>query len=195
MKNEKRTDRRVEKTKKAIKNAFAKLISEKGINDITVKDVALVANINRKTFYNYYKGLYQVINEIEEEISDKFERSVSNVDLLHGEDQPYRFFEDFTKMLDEDGDFYSLIINDRSEGGVMSKIIDYIKTKALKSAKDATNIDVDNLKIAVDFAVSGMVEVYRSWFQSGRRIPPEKVSRSISTMCASGFIGMLIDAE
>ena len=38
MQEEKKLDRRVIKTKKAIRNAFAKLISEKDINKVTIKD-------------------------------------------------------------------------------------------------------------------------------------------------------------
>ena len=34
---EKKTDRRVIKTKRAIRNAFAELLSHKDINDITIK--------------------------------------------------------------------------------------------------------------------------------------------------------------
>lgn len=55
-KSEKKTDRRVIKTKKAIHMAFVKLLSQKSVNEITVKDIADEADINRKTFYNYYSG-------------------------------------------------------------------------------------------------------------------------------------------
>jgi len=54
----KKIDRRVVKTKKAIHNAFAKLLTEKELNDITISDIAELADINRKTFYNYYAGIY-----------------------------------------------------------------------------------------------------------------------------------------
>ena len=44
----KKIDRRVVKTKKAIHNAFAKLLTEKELNDITISDIAELADINRK---------------------------------------------------------------------------------------------------------------------------------------------------
>ena len=62
-------DRRVIKTKRAIKSAFAKLLSEKDINDITISDIAAVADINRKTFYNYYSGVHEVVDEMDEKVS------------------------------------------------------------------------------------------------------------------------------
>ena len=193
MENGKKTDRRIEKTKKAIRIAFAKLLSEKDLNDITVKDIAEYAGINRKTFYNYYNGLYQVISEIEGEIAASFEKAVSDIDLIKDEDQPYSFFVDFTEMMNSDGEFYSLIINDKSERGIMSKIIRYIKYKALNAARNATTISDDYLRVSVDFVVTGMLEVYRSWFSSGRKMSVEDISKALSTICATGFAGMITE--
>ena len=51
-----RQDRRVRRTKRAIRNAFAELLSEKPYEEITVTDITELADINRKTFYNYYAG-------------------------------------------------------------------------------------------------------------------------------------------
>ena len=53
---DKKTDRRVLKTKRAIYNAFVELLSEKEINHITITDISKKADINRKTFYNYYSN-------------------------------------------------------------------------------------------------------------------------------------------
>ncbi len=57
-------DRRIARTKKAIKDAFALLLSQKNVNEITITDIAETANINRKTFYSYYTGADEVIDEI-----------------------------------------------------------------------------------------------------------------------------------
>ena len=44
----KNVDRRVLKTKRAIRNAFAKLMTEKEIKDITIMAIAAKADRNRK---------------------------------------------------------------------------------------------------------------------------------------------------
>ena len=76
-----RMDPRTRKTKRAIRNSFAKLLSERNINDITVRDVAELAEINRKTFYRYYSGTHQVVDEIENEIVHSFEQILGDVDF------------------------------------------------------------------------------------------------------------------
>ena len=64
-----RMDRRCLKTQKAIKNALVELMSEKDISQITVKELAQRADINRKTFYTHYTSIYDVSGEIENEIT------------------------------------------------------------------------------------------------------------------------------
>ena len=78
---EKTVDRRVIRTKKAIREAFAKLLTEKDINDITISDIAELADINRKTFYNYYDGIYQVVDEIENGLHPNVVKAVLNMFL------------------------------------------------------------------------------------------------------------------
>lgn len=74
---EKKTDRRVIKTKHAIFKAFVELLNEKDVNQITITDIAKKANINRKTFYNYYSDAYEVMEEIENLTVEAFINNMS----------------------------------------------------------------------------------------------------------------------
>ena len=46
------------------------------IERISIKDIADTADINRKTFYSYYDGIYQVAEEIEDEMIRAFEETL-----------------------------------------------------------------------------------------------------------------------
>ena len=48
------TDRRVRKTKKAIQEAYFKLLEKKKTEKITVAEITREADIDRKTFYLHY---------------------------------------------------------------------------------------------------------------------------------------------
>ena len=45
-------DRRIRKTKQAIQQAVVKLLSDQNLESITITQVAAMADVNRKTFYN-----------------------------------------------------------------------------------------------------------------------------------------------
>ena len=57
-------DRRQLKTRKAVFDAFEKLISEKKYADITVKDIIDAADIGRTTFYAHFKTKESVLEEL-----------------------------------------------------------------------------------------------------------------------------------
>ena len=97
---EKTLDRRVIKTKKAIRNAFAKLLAVKDINDITVSDIAELADINRKTFYNYYPGIHSVIDEIENDISEAFSSVLGEINYREELENPFSIF---SKLISQTG--------------------------------------------------------------------------------------------
>ncbi|MCQ2408558.1 MAG: TetR/AcrR family transcriptional regulator [Oscillospiraceae bacterium] len=65
---EKKADRRTLKTKKAICDAFAELLTEKDLHKITVQEIADKADINRVTFYKHYLDVYDLYDKVEEEV-------------------------------------------------------------------------------------------------------------------------------
>ena len=61
-------DKRVEKTKYAIKNAFLKLRKKKPLEKITVKELCEKAYINKSTFYAHYEDIYALSDALEYEL-------------------------------------------------------------------------------------------------------------------------------
>ena len=69
---ESKQDRRVKKTKKILKQALARLLLEKDLKDITVKELTTIADVNRGTFYLHYKDVYDLYEQLENETLNEF---------------------------------------------------------------------------------------------------------------------------
>ncbi len=69
-------------TKQAIKNAFIQQVEEVGFERVTVKNLALVAEINRGTFYLHYSDKYDVMEDLQQELLMELERYVKHVQPL-----------------------------------------------------------------------------------------------------------------
>jgi len=187
----KRTDRRIIRTKKAIRNAFAELLSEKNINQITIKDIADKADINRKTFYNYYSGIHQIVDEIENEIVCTFEATLKDINVNEDIKNPYVIFSKLTTIINSDLDFYGYLVKTDSNSNLISKIVVSLKEKIKESI--LTQIETDEVKINLiaDFIISGMLAVYQNWFNSNRSIAIEKISDDVSMLVFHGINGLL----
>ena len=73
---QKKTDRRVRKTKSQLKTGLAQLMREKSIREITVKELVDAVDINRSTFYLHYSDIPGLLAEIENEMMEEMQRYV-----------------------------------------------------------------------------------------------------------------------
>lgn len=192
MTTEKRApDRRVIKTKRAIKNAFAKLLSQKDINDITISDIAAEADINRKTFYNYYAGVHEVIDEIENDVVSHFDAALTEIDFKNSLNRPNLIFEKLTNIINADMDFFGYLLSMNSNVSLSSKITDMLTGKVKTLIMQYVDVDEVHVDIMLEFMISGMVAVYRRWFNSDRSEPVEEISSQIKTLAFQGLNGFL----
>ena len=185
-----KVDRRVTRTKRAIKYAFAQLLGEKDINDITVSDIAEYADINRKTFYNYYAGVYAVVDEIENDIIERIDAALSESNMKAEINDPYIVFEKLTEVINTDMDFFGTLLSMNGNVSLVSKIIGLVKDKARAVLERTTEIDGKRLDTVLDFAISGMISVYQHWFNSDREESIEDISSVIGTVLLRGISGL-----
>jgi AcrR family transcriptional regulator len=61
------SDRRVRKTKKQLRLALTSLLAQKGIGEITVREITDLSDINRSTFYNHYRDVYDMLEQVEKQ--------------------------------------------------------------------------------------------------------------------------------
>ena len=58
-------------TRKAIRDSFIRLLNEKPLNQITIRNIVDDCGVNRNTFYYYYQDLPQLIESIVNEDADR----------------------------------------------------------------------------------------------------------------------------
>lgn len=191
-------DRRVMRSKKAIVTAFLELLSEKDYNDITVTDIALRADVNRKTFYNYYAGIHEVADEIEDDLLQRFREMFRNVDVRSGVLSTGKIYEQLTALLcAEDGEIYRKLFESKSETSVLFLI--KLFSLLRDTAKDVLLRQVDLppyvLDTVLDYTLSGMLAVYQNWYHSDRSQPLDDVVKIVAQICVSGLNGLLASMD
>lgn len=75
-----KNDARVRYTQRVIKESFLRLLREKPVNKITVKELCELAGLNRATFYAHYSDCFALMESIEQEILESFEQSLHLID-------------------------------------------------------------------------------------------------------------------
>ena len=180
-------DKRVMKTRKAIHSAMTMLLAKKPIEEITVTELADAAEINRKTFYNYYSSVYMVAEEMEDEIVERFEETLRKLDFDALLKDPVTTFHTLARIITSDLDFYENILTNRNQISFLQKIITSLKQRIRLLYFNPNSPDSELEDYMLEYIVSGLVSVYQKWFTSGRKTDIEALSRYISMLAVYGI--------
>ena len=185
-------DRRILKTKKSIKRAFAYLLSQKDLNEITITDIANEADINRKTFYSYYANIYEIIDEIEDELVAIFEETTKNLNMNQFMENPHKIIHQLNLIVNQDLEYYGNLIRMKGNSSLNTKIVELLKTRIQTDLlKEYPQTDPEKITVAMDFIFSGVVETFRIWFNKDRKIPINELAEIIEMITFSGVKTLL----
>ena len=192
-----KTDIRVIKTKKAIRESVLQLLSEKTIDEISITELSQVAQINRKTFYNYYQNPNQILDELENELAEEFVNAVNASDWsdwYDGENFDFhKIFSCITKSVQENKETYRYLLRIKKTSDIMIKIENRLKIEAIEYFSKYLDMGEDFIVMIMEYVISGMFAVYRKWFSDGQKVPAEEVSQKIGVMSIGG-VNALFDA-
>ena len=79
MQKKNKTDRRIQRTRQALRNALLELIKEKGYDSIHVEEITQRANLGRATFYLHYKDKEDLLVDVFSEIAKEKSRALSEI--------------------------------------------------------------------------------------------------------------------
>jgi AcrR family transcriptional regulator len=79
MQKKNRTDRRIQRTRQALRNALLQLVKEKGYDSILVEEITQRANLGRATFYLHYKDKEDLLVDVFSEMAKEKSRTLSEI--------------------------------------------------------------------------------------------------------------------
>ena len=182
-------DRRVVKTKNAIRRAFIKLLLEKDYNKITVKDLAATADVDRKTVYNYYRGIYEIRDELENEFVQMVNKVVSTFKSQDIYSHTKQLFEAITDVLNQNLEVCGYLFQRNANSQIVLKTIYFVKDRIYdvlnRNFPDPT--ERKRIKMVSEFVSAGMIVVYQDWFNSDRSTSLEDLSQELYSLIMKGL--------
>ena len=188
---EKKQDRRISKTQKSIQNAVISLIQEKDISQITVKELAETADINRKTFYMHYSSIQEVLDQMENEIMEKLLNLLDKYDFFHERFDGAAFLSSLNDIINEDLDLYKKLICANSYNLLLVKVKEILKYTIIDRLHNQVDECSEMLNLYAEFISSGVMNMYIQWFTTSPDIPLEQLTNAASQISFSGINSIL----
>ena len=73
-------NRSVRRTKGKLKDALITLMLESPVKDITVREIAELADVSRGTFYLYYRDVYDMVEKLQNMLLDELTLIMGEID-------------------------------------------------------------------------------------------------------------------
>lgn len=184
---EKGTDRRVRRTKARLRQAMTQLMLEKDLSSITVRELTDLADINRGTFYTHYKDIYDMIDQVENEIFSELEDLLD----LHTSEIVQRdiaaVLQEVFRFVGRNQNLCRVFLTRQSADRFFQRLNQLIYRKCLDEWKELYHTaDREAPRYVLEFVVSGTVGLIRAWATNGFPEPPEDVAELANRLILYG---------
>ena len=181
---ENKEDLRIQRTRNAISKTFAEMLQNMNYEKITIKQLAELANINRKTFYLHYNSLDDVLEELLQERIDEYARNFPS----SAEQNLPRLIKDFFLYCGEENVFLQHIICDKSCSLIHAKILR--KFRNLESKKNENREFKYRQNIIDAFLETALLGIFRQWVADEKRIPLDDIIVLATQLVCNGMHGV-----
>ncbi|MEM7799269.1 MAG: TetR/AcrR family transcriptional regulator [Chloroflexota bacterium] len=190
MANKKKEDRRVRRTRKLLQNALLRLLREKPLAKIQIKEIVEVADVSRPTFYLHFETKEQLLFS---HVDDVFARINALVfsDLKPG--QMVNILQLLTASF-EQWEIHKEELKWVMQVENKDRLISLLQTHVVKikqqldSHIQPNEVDEELEAFLVSFLSGGVYMLVKRWLDTGMRESPEKMASMASLMLFNIFL-------
>ena len=178
-------DHRVRVTQQLIQNAFIRLLKEKPLHSISVRELCSAAGINRSTFYNHYLDIPDLKEKMENELYEKFALAFHPA---IDEGSFSAMITDIIYCLRENAEYYEFVLGEKGDKAFAGRLLKYAydqyKHNYAHVFQDARE---ELIEYYYEFATSGCIRVLQKWFSEGMNLSVEELSSIVEGIMLGGL--------
>ena len=192
---EKRLDRRIVRTRKAIMEAFDKLLAIYRLDKITVSAIAREADIDRKTFYLHYSSVNDLANHKTEESIDRIAQAIREKGASKSSAERIHIaLVEVNDILTEHLDVYEKIASTLSVDQFIDQFSEALQTSLTRLGVDPHFMSDPVQRMRLQCYLAGALSLYSTWLTSDHAMPSERVSDTIESAIESSVFPSVVIA-
>lgn len=158
-------DRRVRRTKKLLKQGLSELMKEKDFKDISVKDITDRMDLNRGTFYLHYTDIYDLLNKIETDVLDDFQRVIDTYRQKTDKRSLLPVIEPLAAYISENADICRILFLNKASTDFSIKLKNLIITngKTLIEERFKINASAETINYLLNYMAYGIIGIMKEW--------------------------------
>ena len=166
-------DARARYTRHVIEESFVKLLRQKPAARITVRELCSICDINRATFYHHYRDIFDLLQQMEQALIDRFCQLISAGNY---QDVTCLFLR-VLEIFQHEGEVYTVLCGSNGSADFSARLFvtAYQQVFPLLQSKVAHLNETTQLQL-YQFLSQGSGEVIHAWVKDGMKDSPQQVA-------------------
>lgn len=179
------TDARVRYTKMVIVQSFIKLLKDKPINRITVKEICELSEINRATFYKHYLDVYDLLDKIEAQYLDELMEVLNS----RKNNTPKDVLTLIMASFKAGEEIYTAVFSANGDPSFPAKALEQCKYIEIDQAQAHTkkNLTKEQRVWIYQFIANGCNGILNKWISGGMKEPISEVAEFVELLVNSSL--------
>lgn len=185
-------DRRVRKTEDQLIKGLTRLMREKSIKDITVRELADEVDINRSTFYLHYKDIFDMVEKIENNLAANVISTMEELNSNRITQSTFlEFLTDVFETIYANADLCAVMLSKNGDISFQKKLkeIIYQKTFDIISTQLEGKASENEIKSTTSFIIAGILGIIETWLSDISTGSPEKMAETAFRLIEKGIHG------
>lgn len=180
-------DRRVRKTKLALKEGLLELMAEKNLKEISVRELAEKVDLNRGTFYLHYKDIYDLLEQIENETFAKFNEIVTAYPTGSLNGDPFLLLRDIFTFLKENTALMKVLLGPSGDPAFIARLKNVIWEGCFEHWEFPLNQNkTKELEYFYRYTLGGCIGIFETWLLNGLKETPDEMAALVKNIILEG---------
>ncbi len=186
---QRKENRRVRYTRMALRETLLSLLQQYPLNKITVSRICEQADVNRSTFYLYYKDAYDLLDQIETELYEQISQALEGTSyMLPNVEMLQRIYE----IIYKNRDLCRILFGEFGDKVFLRKVGNIHKDQMMREwRKLGKNLDETTLSYLHTFAAYTNIGVMERWIASDFHETPAQLASLVNKMLTNGISAFL----
>lgn len=171
-------NRSVRRTKNKLKEGMITLMRDKSLNEITVRELTELVDLNRGTFYLHYRDVFDMVEKIETEMAKEIEQILETYSDEITNHDPQPILEAIFTFLADNYELCQVLISKHGDIAFVEQLKELIKTQCIhkwEKIKNLTNPDLSELYYS--YIISGCLGIIEYWLKNNTSQTPKELAQ------------------
>lgn len=190
------TDRRVRRTKKLMAQTLFQLMQKKPLTEISVRELAEQCDINRGTFYMYYQDIYDMLNQIEDEMFQRFNTILAEQEANIEARETYPFLRALTSFAEENKPMCKVLLSPHGDMRFLERLNKLLEDKChAEWQKFHAAISEEEFELGYSFVIFGCIGMLRTWINNDHPVSSDHLAHLADQMLRKGALSLVSSGQ